>query len=104
MTARTLPADSRADASRPVQWERDMRKLPPFNKLVVAYLEGVKEHSDARWRRQGYAFMVRHDTAEFVEGPEQWATCFYNDALTKLGADELRVTAWLPLENPHGDC
>lgn len=90
------PTSSRASAYREIRWERDMRKVPPLNQLVVAFMDGHKAHSDETWRRDGFALMVRH-----MEG---WSEQHMQEACKRLDADELRVTAWLLLEDPDGDC
>jgi hypothetical protein len=96
-TNRTLPTETLADRSH---WIDANEQLPAYNKLVVAFLQGTKDHSDARWVRNGYAFMVRHNSREHVVSSDQWAVFQYNRALAELDADELTVTHWMPLENP----
>jgi hypothetical protein len=90
-------AETRAECS---PWINAKERLPAYNKRVVAYLQGTKDHSDARWVRNGYAFMVRHNSREYVVGSDQWAVFQYNRALAELDADELTVTHWMPLERP----
>lgn len=76
-------------------WTNSKDELPEFNKVVVAFLCGAQEHSGINWDRRGYAFMVRHDPAETIYTvADGWAKSFYDDALTKLGADWLQVTHW----------
>ena len=81
-------------------WIDSTEKLPDFNHVVLAWLEGEENHSGMAWRRFGYAFMVRHDAEEVVKNG--WATSFYRSALTKLGADYADVTYWMPLPEPPG--
>lgn len=90
-------AETQSDRS---PWIDANERLPGWNQQVVAYLEGTKDHSDARWVRQGYAFMVRHNSREYVVSADQWAVFQYNRALAELDADELTVTHWMPLERP----
>ena len=71
--------------------------LPPFNKLVVAYMVGTKEHSDVNWMRDGFAFMVRHDSDEFTV-TNKWSRSYYNEARQRLDADHLEVHRWILLE------
>jgi len=80
------------------QWVRGT--LPPFNRLVVAYLVGFKEHSGMSWKRDGWAFMVRHDDREHTVA-DMWASDRYNAALKSLDADHLDVLQWMPLERPQ---
>lgn len=89
--------DSRSDCSH---WIDANERLPGWNQPVVAFLQGTKDHSDARWVRSGCAFMVRHNSREYVVGTDQWAVFQYNRALAELDADELTVTHWMPLERP----
>lgn len=74
--------------------------LPRFNQLVVAYLKGFKQHSDKKWVRDGWAFMVRHDSLEHTVA-DKWASHQYNEALKRLDADHLDVIQWLSLERPY---
>lgn len=82
-------------------WVRASERLPDFNRRVIAWLEGSKDHSGMSWKRVGYAFMVRHDDPQFTV-ENQWATCYYSDACKALGADTLNVTHWFYLGEPRG--
>lgn len=82
---------------RVTQWRKD---LPPFNRLVVAYLVGSKFHSGARFKRDGFAFMVRHDDMAHTVH-DKWASSHYNEALKRIDADDLQVDAWIPLDRPQ---
>lgn len=70
-------------------------RLPPFNQLVLAWLEGSREHSDASWRRAGWAFMVRHESGPNVH--DQWSLSHYNRAISGMDADHATVTHWAEL-------
>lgn len=83
-----------------MNWINCDDELPPFNKRVLAWMEGELFHSGANWARSGYAFMVRHDSAEHVVA-NGWASGLYDAALTALGADVLRVTHWCELSMPR---
>lgn len=74
--------------------------LPPFNRLVLAWMEGVKEHSEMMWKRSGFAFMVRHNDPEFTMA-DGWSRNHYERALTDMGADAANVVRWIPLEAPR---
>lgn len=100
-TERLFTESGRQVADHVMRWTRD--KLPPFNTLVVAYLEGAKEHSGALWGRSGYAFMVRHDDPPNTVA-DGYARDRYERALKDIGADYLTVKAWLKPEFPMGDC
>ena len=82
-----------------IDWIKSEDGLPDFNRLVLAFCEGFKEHSGVTWGRKGFAFMVRHNEEKFTM-KDNWAMCYYNDALKILGADVLEVTHWIYLENP----
>lgn len=82
------------------KWTKCSKGLPPFNALVVAYLKGHKYHSDVRWHRDGWAFMVRHDEEQFTHTDARWSLELYSDALKRLDADELDVIQWTVLERP----
>ena len=82
-----------------IDWIDCNDELPPFNKRVLAWMEGEQWHSDVKWWREGYAFMVRHDSDEFVV-LDGWASSFYDDALRTLSADSLIVTHWAWLNVP----
>lgn len=75
-------------------------RLPRFNQPVVAYLKGFKQHSDAQWTRDGWAFMVRHDSREHTVA-DLWASFQYNEALKRLDADHLDIIQWMALERPR---
>lgn len=80
-------------------WIKASERLPDFNRRVIAWLEGSKEHSGFNWKRSGFAFMVRHNDPVFTVA-NQWATCFYNDACKQIDADQADVTYWFYLERP----
>lgn len=73
-------------------------KLPPYNRLVIAYLEGFKRHTDAKWERIGYAFMIRHNDDPKYTIADKWSRSHYEEALKRLDADHLEVTRWIALE------
>lgn len=81
-------------------WRKTMSGMPPRNQRVLAYAEGVRRHSEVRWKRQGFVFMVHWDTPTETVGPG-WARRFYDDACRQLDADYLNITHWMPLEVPH---
>lgn len=81
---------------RPTAWI--IGRLPDFNRLVVAYMVGSKEHSDVRWVRDGWAFMVRHDDQDTIA--DGWSRNRYEAALKSLDAHTLKVIQWLELERP----
>jgi hypothetical protein len=82
------------------KWTKCSEALPPFNALVVAYLSGRKWHSDVAWKRDGWAFMVRHYEQQFTHTDARWSLELYSDALKRLDADELEVVQWTALERP----
>jgi hypothetical protein len=82
-----------------IEWINCNDELPPFNRRVLAWMEGRQCHSGVDWVREGYAFMVRHDGTEHVVG-DGWASGFYDAALTTLSADNARVTHWAYLTAP----
>jgi len=86
------------DRLRAAGWRNTVNGMPPRNQRVLAYCEGSLYHSGASWFRNGYAFMVHHDHNAVGPG---WARSFYDDACRQLGADELIVIAWMPLEKPQ---
>jgi Protein of unknown function (DUF551) len=96
-TNATRPTDGQSECS---PWIDANERLPGYSDLVVAYLAGTKDHSDARWTRNGFAFIVRHNSREHVVSSDQWSSWHYNEALRRLDADELTVTHWMPLERP----
>lgn len=69
--------------------------LPPFNQLVLAWLDGYAEHSDQRWKRSGWAFMVRHQSGPTVD--DQWSLSHYNRAILGMDAHHADVTHWAAL-------
>ena len=71
----------------------DGKNLPEFNKLVLAHLDGSKEHSCALWVRTGEAFMVRRSNSEHTVA-DGWSVDHYNIALERIGADFATVTKW----------
>lgn len=79
-----------------MSWRRG--GMPPLNQRVLAYCEGAQYHSGASWFRNGYAFMIHHNCNTVGPG---WGRSFYDDACRQLGADELTVIAWMPLEKPE---
>jgi hypothetical protein len=83
-----------------VSWINCNDRLPEWNRLVVAYCVGFQHHTGIDWKREGYAFMVRHNAREFVVGTDQWAQAHYQKALERIDADQLTVTHWMPLEPP----
>lgn len=88
--------DSLTDDPVSLPWQKG---LPPFNKLVVAWLEGAQEHSGVSWKRTGFAFMVRHNEPSHTVADE-WSRESYEKALKGMGADYASVVSWLPLEEP----
>lgn len=69
--------------------------LPEPNTLVLAYLTGFEEHSDALWKRYGYALMVRHG--------DDWSDRHMQEARMRIGATHLDVVRWWhlpPAEEP----
>lgn len=72
-----------------------MRALPEYNRLVLAYCEGVKFHSLAEWPRKGFVFMVRHKGG-MIDGRsrEHWQA-----AKEKLDMDFMSVVRWAYLED-----
>lgn len=81
-------------------WRRTEHGMPPFNRRVLAWAEGAKEHSDVSWRREGFVFMVAWDNPRETIGAG-WARRFYDDACRQLDADYLTFTHWMPLEKPE---
>jgi hypothetical protein len=67
---------------------------------VLAYVLGFKEHNDTRWKRDGWALMVRHDDKTYTVA-DLWSSSRYNDALKALDADHLEVVQWMTLERPQ---
>ena len=82
-----------------IEWVACSEKLPPFNRRVVAWLEGEQFHSGVNWVREGFAFMVRHEGTDRVV-KDGWASAFYDMALKSIGADCARVTHWCALYPP----
>ncbi len=66
-------------------------RLPAYNVRVLAFLRGYQVHSDVRWLREGFAFMVRHDVDSDSNG---WSDGFLRSAEKDLGADFLEVVGW----------
>lgn len=85
------------DDRSPEQWRTG---LPPFNRLVLAYMVGSKDHTGMHWHRDGFAFMVRHDDVAHTVA-DKWASDRYSRALKEIDADHLEVTHWMPLERPR---
>jgi hypothetical protein len=81
-----------------MEWISCEKELPPFNQLVIAWIDGRQEHSGLTWGREGYAFMVRHDDQHTVANG--WSLSHYDEAIKKLGADFAFITHWHPLLPP----
>lgn len=96
----TKPGGPRVHADQTVPWVLCSERLPEFNQRVVAYLKGRKWHSENWFTRDGWAFMVRHDSPFYTHGCARWGLDFYDKALKSLDADELEVIQWIPLERP----
>lgn len=67
-------------------------RLPEKNQLVLAWLSGVKGHSDVLWKREGWYLVPWHGTV--------WAWQYIDAACKHLDADSLEVTHWMPLPTP----
>lgn len=85
-------------------WTDVRDALPPFNTEVVAWMVGNKTHSDATWKREGKAFMVRWDPErERIHADKNgWAFVFMRYAREKLDADSLEITHWMLANKPEG--
>jgi hypothetical protein len=81
-----------------MNWTKSAKALPEFNRKVLAYCRGYQSHVGAKWKREGYVFMVRHKSS--LLGKHQWSEKHYDAALKELGADSLEVTDWMYLEEP----
>lgn len=68
--------------------------LPDYNRPVVARLVGASFHAGVHWRREGWAFMVRHDdpTHTVANG---WERTRYNEAIRRINADHADVIEWV---------
>jgi hypothetical protein len=79
-------------------WISVDERLPEFNVLVWAFLDGEKEHSGVRWVRRGAAEMIRNNfggTRSTVH--DEWDRGHYDAALKRIDADMAMVTHWQPL-------
>lgn len=77
------PAPSAQDAAAS---EGPSLAAPEKNRRVVARMVGAKDHSDATWHREGWAFMTWWG--------DRWNDRLMADACRDLDADHLEVEAW----------
>lgn len=89
---RALPVAPR-EAPEGIQWKIASEEMPRESCWLIALCQGYREHSGARWQRNGYAFMVWHGT--------KWSPWTMREAMTRLDADHLQVTHWCYLSGPE---
>jgi hypothetical protein len=86
-------------SSHTVMWAKASESLPPVNRNCIVWLVGTKYHSDAAWKREGAALMVRWDDPKHTDA-DGWADTRMDAARKLLDADALRVTHWALIEKP----
>ena len=69
----------------------------PESRLLLLWLEGWHSHSDARWRRDGYALGAMHDGVMSTGHMDFAARRILGDDAFDVGNWYLVPTKWAPL-------
>jgi hypothetical protein len=81
-------------------WVNSDENLPPFNRRVLAFMLGTKNHSGLNWKRSGFAQMLLRDDGGVHLKRGEWDSFLYREACINLDADDMNVTHWFLLEEP----
>lgn len=74
------------------EWVSVDERLPEKNIRVWAFYTGTCVHSGTTWNRDGCWFAAWWDGS--------WNSTLVAEALSKLDADDVRITHWMPLPEP----